>query len=454
MHVPSLTRRGILTAAASTGAAALLTQNPLVSSALASSTPTNIVNFAGPHQAGITTPGQHHLQICAFDIKTSSRAELVAMLTEWQRAIETLTIGLPLPGDPSPSVAPSDTGEALGQTAANLTITIGFGPSLFDGRFGLADQRPPALVDLPAFKGDALDPNISNGDISVQACADSRLVAEHAVRALGRIGGSRIQLRWLQAGFDEPPAKANDGSGRNLFGTKDGTANLDRTDDARMRRNVWVAPGDGPTWMIDGCYQVYRRITMNLISWDDSDLDEQENVIGRKKDTGAPFGANGEFDPVDPSKLPVDSHVRLANPRTGPDSENERILRRGYSFHDGLNPTTRAYDAGLAFVAYQRDPRRQFITIQQRLAEQDALNEYLTHTASGIFAIPPGAPAGQYVGWTLFSEAPAPQPPQTAPADPIHEAPRNGPPQPGPDGAARHKHRRPHRRPRPPKHNG
>jgi deferrochelatase/peroxidase EfeB len=59
-------------------------------------------------------------------------------------------------------------------------------------------------------------------------------------------------------------------------------------------------------------------------------------------------------------------------------------------------------DAGLFFLAYQRDPRRQFVTIQRSLASNDALNEYLQHVGSGLFACPPGVRAGQYWGQALF----------------------------------------------------
>ncbi len=430
MKTPSISRRSLLTAAAAGGAATLIGQGPsLIGGALASaeSESSQIVSWAGPHQAGITTPGQRHLQICAFDVTATNRAQLIDLLTKWQRAIEVLTVGQQLPGSTAPTVAPSDTGEAAGQTASHLTITIGFGATLFDGRFGLASQRPAALIDLPAFKGDQLNTAISGGDLSVQACADSRFVAEHAVRMLARVGKGLAELRWLQSGFDEPPARADQGSGRNLFGTKDGTSNLDRSDDARMRRNVWVSSEDGPAWMANGTYQVYRRVNMTIETWDDSPLEEQEDVIGRRKASGAPFGGTREFDPVDVSKLPIHSHVRLSNPRTGTASEDERILRRGYSFHDGINPTTGEYDAGLAFIAYQRDPRRQFVTIQTRLAENDTLNEYLFHTASGIFAIPPGAPSGQFVGAGLFA-TPGSPPPADAPLAGGDDAPPAGPP--------------------------
>ncbi len=412
MHVPSLTRRRILTAAASTGAAALFAQPAgIIDKAVAAANPAcdphAAVNPYGINQAGITTSAPEHLQFAAFDLAPeTTRAQLIVLLQTWQGAINTLTQGQPLPDAGAPDKAPADTGEALGQRADRLTITIGFGPSLFDGRFDLSSLRPAALVDIPAFTGDALDPARSNGDLSVQCCAGTRLVAEHALRTLARLATGRATVRWSQSGFNEPPADPAEGSGRNLLGFKDGTANLDATDSARMARNVWVDPSDGPAWLAGGTFQVYRRVLTNMRTWDESVLSEQEEVFGRRRLSGAPFGGVRENDPVDNAVTPLTAHIRLANPRNGAESENERILRRGYSFHDGL-ASDGTFDAGLAFVAYQRDPRRQFITMQTRLAASDALNEYITHTASAIFVIPPGTTAAGFIGETLLGSAPA-----------------------------------------------
>ncbi len=467
MDTPSISRRGLLATAVTGGAAALLAQpSGLIGAALGAPAPapdlTAVIDPTGIHQAGITTPGQQHLQLGAFDlVDGTTKAQLIALLQSWQSAIGTLTRGQALPGADAPDKAPADTGEALGQYADRLTITVGFGPSLFDARFGLAAQRPAALVDIPAFPGDALVAARSGGDLSVQCCAENRLVAGHALRSLARLAQGRAVLRWVQQGFNEPPAMPGQGAGRNLLGFKDGTANLDTGDAARMARNVWIDPQDGPAWAAGGTYQVYRRVFTRVRQWDDSSLAEQENAIGRRRATGAPFGGVNETDRVDNAQTPVHSHIRLANPRTGQASEDERILRRGYSFHDGLDADGE-YDAGLAFIAYQRDPRRQFIPMQTRLAADDALNEYLLHTASAIFVIPPGTTATGFIGETLLGSAaprvttpdpaadltrPVPPtganpPPPTAPAPPA--PPAAGVPKPprGKRRIVRHRHRR------------
>ena len=469
MELPHITRRNLIASAVTGGAAALLAQPAsLIDSALASPAPTfdptAVIDPTGVHQGGITTPGQQHLQLGAFDLKPgTTKAQLIELLQAWQAGIMALTKGQPLPGTDTPEVAPHDTGEALGQYADRLTITIGFGPSLFDGRFGLANQRPAALVDLPAFSGDALDGARSGGDLSVQCCAESRLVAGHALRSLARIGQATATLRWVQQGFNENPAMPGQGAGRNLLGFKDGTANLDANDPSRMARNVWVDPSDGPAWLAGGTFQVYRRVLTKVRQWDESSLKEQEEVIGRRRLSGAPFGGVNETDRVDNAQTPINSHIRLANPRTGQTSEDERILRRGYSFHDGLDDAGE-YNAGLAFIAYQRDPRRQFIPMQTRLAANDALNEYLLHTASAIFVILPGTTATGYVGETLLGAAlprvtqPNPaadlthQPPTTPVPAPTPTAPGATPPpaagapaQPRPPKPKRRVTKRPHR---------
>ena len=59
-------------------------------------------------------------------------------------------------------------------------------------------------------------------------------------------------------------------------------------------------------------------------------------------------------------------------------------------------------DAGLFFLAYQRDPRKQFVPVQTQLSRLDRLNEYIKHGSSGLFACPPGVSSTGYWGDTLF----------------------------------------------------
>ncbi|MFB8243708.1 iron uptake transporter deferrochelatase/peroxidase subunit [Streptomyces sp. NPDC055952] len=361
------------------------------------------IAFHGPHQAGIATPVQDRLHFAAFDVTTDDRVALVQLLKDWTEAARRMTAGRPV-GEGAhgglPEAPPDDTGEALGLKPSRLTLTIGFGPSLFD-RFDLADRRPEALVDLPKFAGDNLDRARSGGDLCIQACADDPQVAVHAIRNLARIGFGKVVIRWSQLGFGKTSSTTPDGqTPRNLFGFKDGTRNIAGTETARLREHVWVGEKDGPAWMTGGSYLVARRIRMHIETWDRTSLQEQEDIFGRDKGEGAPVGKAKERDEPFLKAMKPDAHVRLAHPDA---NHGATILRRGYSFTDGTDGLGRL-DAGLFFLAYQRDVRKGFIPIQRNLAA-DALNEYIQHVGSALFAVPPGVrDRDDWWGRALFSE--------------------------------------------------
>jgi deferrochelatase/peroxidase EfeB len=413
-----ITRRGLFgmgvagVAAAGAGAVATraLVEPPPATQADSAAGP---VPFYGARQAGITTPAQDRLHFAAFDVTTKKRAELVELLQQWTAAAARMTQGKDagtfgaVGGDPE--APPDDTGEALGLPASGLTLTIGFGPSLFDDRFGLAGRKPAALADLPAFPGDKLQAEISGGDLCVQACAHDPQVAVHAIRNLARIGFGKVAVRYSQLGFGRTSSTSRaQTTPRNLMGFKDGTNNLKLEDTAMLRDHLWAASGDGPAWMDGGSYLVTRKIRMHIETWDRAPLAEQEAIFGRDKGKGAPLGGRAEFDTPDftkkgPDGKPViagNAHVRLAHPSF---HGGAHLLRRGYNFADGSDGLGRL-DAGLFFMAYQRDPRKQFVPIQQMLAAKDALNEYIQHVSSGLFACPPGVvDGGDYWGRALFA---------------------------------------------------
>ncbi len=372
------------------------------------------VPFHGTHQAGIVTPAQDRLYFAAFDVTTDDRAALVDLLRRWTRAAALMTRGRPV-GDPgAPELAPVDTGEAQGLPAARLTLTFGLGASLFvdgDGhdRFGLADRLPRALRPLPHFAADDLDPARSDGDLCVQACSDDPQVAVHAVRNLARLGFGTVSLRWAQLGFGRTSKTSTaQATPRNLFGFKDGTANLTAEHRSGLARHVWVGPHDDPRagWLAGGSYLVARRIRMHLETWDRTPLEEQQEIIGRERPGGAPLSGGTEHTAPDfgatvaglPAIAPT-SHVFLAHPAH---NGGHRMLRRGYTFADGNDELGRM-DAGLFFLAYVRDPHRQYVPMQARLATEDALSEYLTHTRSGLWAVPPGVRPGGYVAESLLA---------------------------------------------------
>ncbi|MFJ1702609.1 iron uptake transporter deferrochelatase/peroxidase subunit [Kitasatospora sp. NPDC088346] len=364
------------------------------------------IPFYGEHQAGIATAVQDRLHFAAFDVVTTNRDALVKMLKEWTKAAAAMTGGREV-GTGATGLAeapPDDTGEALGLPSSRLTLTVGFGPGLFqkDGvdRFGLGARRPEALIDLPKFPHDNLDPNRSGGDICVQACADDPQVAVHAIRNLARIGMGVVNVRWSQLGFGKTSSTTPDAqTPRNLMGFKDGTHNISGTDADALGQHVWVAGGEGPEWMTGGSYLVARRIRMHIETWDRTPLKEQEDIFGRTKREGAPFGRQKERDTPDLKAMPADSHVRLAHPDS---NDGLMILRRGFSFTDGTDGLGRL-EAGLFFLAYQRDTRKAFVPLQQRLAGSDALNEYIQHVGSAHFACPPGIrKPGEWWGQALF----------------------------------------------------
>jgi deferrochelatase/peroxidase EfeB len=396
-----------LVAAEGTSAAA----TRLAAAATASRALDGAVPFEGAHQAGIITPVQDRLLFASFDVITDDRDDLVQMLEDWTAASRRMVLGQMIGTDnDNQDAPPDDTGEAVGLGPASLTLTFGFGASLFDrpgDPFRIASRKPAALAPMPLFARDEIRPEISEGDIAIQSCANDPTVAFHAIRDLARIGRGVVALRWSQQGFGRTSVTdAKQTTPRNLMGFKDGTNNIVVEDARALDDHVWVAAKDDPAWMRNGSYLVTRRIRMMLEIWDRSTLADQELTIGRNKQEGAPLGGAKEHDTVNLTAkhggqpvIPVDAHIRLAAPEQ---NDGVRLLRRGFSFTDGIDPVTNQLDAGLFFIAYQRDPRTGFIPVQQNLAA-DALNEYIRHDSTGTFACPPGVGANGFVGETLFS---------------------------------------------------
>jgi deferrochelatase/peroxidase EfeB len=368
--------------------------------------------FRGAHQAGIVTPAQDRLHFAAFDLTTDSRADVVALLKAWTEAAERMVQGEgagPVgPTEGAADLPPDDTGEAIGLPPSGLTITVGFGPGFFE-KLGLEDRRPAALKDLPHFPGDNLDPSRSGGDVCVQACAQDPQVAVHAVRNLARIGFGTVAVRWSQLGFGRTSTTSTSQSTpRNLFGFKDGTANVKAEETSALDEHVWVGADDDPRsdWLVGGSYLVTRRINMTIEVWDRQPLEDQEGFVGRTKASGAPLSGGQEMSEPDFSMpghdgpvIPKDAHIRVVHPTV---NDGVRMLRRGYNFVDGSNALG-GLDAGLFFIAFVRDPVRQFVPVMNRMAKQDALVEYLEFTSSALFAVPPGAAPGEYVGQALFT---------------------------------------------------
>ena len=295
-----------------------------------------------------------------------------------------------------------DSLEALGLGPSRLTMTFGFGagPLLKDGkdRYGLAKQRPEALVDLPQFIGDQLV-GAKTAAISMQACADDPQVAFHAVQQLARLAYGIAELRWTQSGFI--PAFGPKRTARNLMGFKDGTNNPSVADPKAMDKAIWVGE-EGPDWMRGGSYLVARRIRIALEHWDRTNVAFQEQTVGRHKDArrAARQGTNSSRW-IQRERQGRQSH----HPRESPISASPRpktttarkSCAAAYSYNDGVNFTAerwppwrqgKEYDAGLFFIAYQRDPRTGFIKIFDKMAKLDMMNQFVTHIGGGLFACP------------------------------------------------------------------
>jgi deferrochelatase/peroxidase EfeB len=366
------------------------------------------VPFDAAHQAGILTHRQAQASFIALDSIAPDRSTLAAALRDLSTRARSLTQGDTV-GAEELDDPPPDSG-ILGPLNApdQLTVTIAFGASLFDARYGLQAMRPKGLERMPNFPHDNLQATRTHGDVLLSVCAGQRDTVTHTVRELMRSVAGHLTPRWRIEGFQSArrgPTPAN--NTRNLFAFRDGTANPDVNDAGLMDELIWVQPGSGEhAWTAGGTYQVVRTIRMHVEFWDRVGMFEQQNMIGRYRVSGAPLGGTNEFeDPrynLDPQgkRIPLLAHIRLANPRTQ-QTANQRILRRGYNYDRGIDEAGNL-DQGLVFVAFNQDIQRQFATIQTRL-EAEEMVDYITPVGGGYFFAPRGASGpGDWVGAGLF----------------------------------------------------
>ncbi|MET7982375.1 MULTISPECIES: iron uptake transporter deferrochelatase/peroxidase subunit [unclassified Streptomyces] len=354
--------------------------------------------FHGKHQPGITSTLQARGHLVAFDLTAGAgRREAAALLRRWSVTAQRLMAG--------EAAAHEDTDVARNAGPSSLTVTFGFGHSFF-ARTGLEKQRPVALDPLPDFSSDRLDKARSDGDLWVQIGANDALVAFHALRAIQKDAGAAARVRWQMNGFNRSPgATAGPMTARNLMGQIDGTRNP-KPSEPDFDRRIFVPASGTPEWMGNGSYAVVRRIRMLLDDWEKLSGKAQEDVVGRKKSTGAPLSGGTETTTMDLDRadadgnpvVPVNAHARITRPDQ---NGGAAMLRRPFSFHDGIG-TDGTPDAGLLFVCWQADPVRGFVPVQRKLDRGDALSTFIRHESSGLFAVPGGAAEGEYVGQRLL----------------------------------------------------
>ena len=399
------------------GALAISGGCPMAHAAKASDAPAANANsrmetqpFYGAHQAGVLTPQQAAMMLVAFDVLAADKSDLERLLRLLTERIAFLTKGGPAPDTPNPRLPPMDSG-ILGAYIApdNLTMTLSVGHSLFDTRFGLADKAPKKLQKMTRFPNDSLDATLCHGDLLLQICANTQDTVIHALRDIIKHTPDLLSVRWKREGFISDHAARSKGKETpvNLLGFKDGTANPDGSNKMLMDEVVWVTREQGePAWALGGSYQAVRIIQFHVEFWDRTPLKEQQTIFGRDKHSGAPLGMKLEHDVPDYSRDPegdviaLDSHIRLANPRTK-ETESSLMMRRGYSYSLGVTNSGQL-DMGLLFVCYQHDLEKGFLTVQKRL-NGEALEEYVKPIGGGYFFVLPGVIDQQhYLGQSLL----------------------------------------------------
>lgn len=396
-----ISRRGLLggtaaAAAAAAGAAA----GSMATGAVASANQETFaakraLEFYGPHQMGIETDLQALTNFVVLDLNpTTNSSAMLRWMSLITDDIARLSIGEPILADPNPELA-------IG--AARFSAYVGFGPSLFR-KLGLESQMPAGFGPLPAFKVDQLKPEFSGGDVLIHIAADDPIVLSHGTRGLIRDSLPFASVRYVQSGFAHSPGMVPAGlTHRNLMGQVDGTANP-KLGSEDFDQVVWI--DEGPSWIQGGTQLVFRRIAMQLNTWDQLGAPAKEEVIGRKLSNGAPLTGEKEEDEPDfaarhpngLSVIPDFAHIR----RAAPQNVVDRMFRRPFSY-EGAPASDGTPDVGLLWTAYQKDMTKQFIPVQRRLDELDLLNEWTVPIGSAEFAIAGGVSRGEVIAQALFS---------------------------------------------------
>ena len=370
------------------------------------------VPFLGDNQAGIYRPDAQQAASCfaSFKLLVPDGAGLQALLQTLTEHLQSLSEGSLVTSAPTTppketEIGGTDSGVLGVQVPPDIfTGTVGLGATVFTDKYGLAGMAPRGLTTMPVFPNDTPDPAWTGGDLILQLCSNAQDSIHHALRDITRATRGMMQLEWKIMGFHSQPRP--DGAPRNLFGYKDGIVNP-----AESENLVWITPDSGqPDWAVGGSFMVVRLIRMLVEFWDRVGIPEQNAIIGRNRDNGAPLDGTNETDipnyAADPDGklIPLDAHIRLSNPRT-PETDRSRILRRGYNYENvgmGLNGNS---ETGLIFCCYQQNIQDQFEANQHRLKDEP-MTDYIQPFGGGYFIVLPGVPDfGGYLGQGLFPDS-------------------------------------------------
>ena len=312
------------------------------------------------------------------------------LLRRWTTMAARLTAGLlgrartARPAGPY-DAPPDDTGEAMDLPPAGLTITIGFGRSLFVGperrhpvdRFGLArPARRRRSWSSPTSRATTSTPRAPTATSSSRPAPTTRRSAMHAVRNLTRTAFGTARVRWSQLGFGRTSSTSTaQVTPRNLLGFKDGTANVKAEETADVEQHVWVQPGD------EGCTRAGRLAGGGsyLVVAADPDGHRDLGPLGacasRSRSSGGPRprarrcrAARSSRSPTSARQggdgkplIAADSHVRLAHPSLhgGRADAAARLQLHGRQRH-----ARAARRRAVLRRRSSRDPRTGFIPIQ------------------------------------------------------------------------------------------
>ncbi|UQA90927.1 Dyp-type peroxidase [Streptomyces halobius] len=365
--------------------------------------PPRRIPFHGKHQTGIIKPKEQqlHAMFLGLDVLARDRKELEELFKKITKRSRKIMGGVGK--DKHKHFTEED---EVTPTEDLLTITLGVGASLFDDRFELSAHRPRHLKAMPSFPNDQLNPARCHGDLSLQICADHPDACNHVMRDLLREANGLFRPRWRTDAYLNPPRPVGTHP-RTFVGFKDGIENPDITSEKMMDELMWVTEESGePDWALGGCYQVMRMIRLDMETWDQVPVTKQEKIFGRHKSSGAPLDGDEETDKPNYRKdphgriIPLDAHIRLANPRTK-ETADSRIYRRSYNYDEGFDNDGKMA-IGLMFCCYQQDIERQFATVQKRL-EHEAFAPYIAPIGGGYFFVLPGVKdEDDYLGSTLM----------------------------------------------------